>query len=125
MLVFTSTLELPSANVSIVPEVGFAEAIGRVEKQLKTINKASITEREALACAGARVRGIAPADNIRGLCRLRRGGRKKFDIKQNEENAKTREMSLYLQYASENHKVTIVTIKITRLLVGSVQVAAW
>ena len=74
MLVFTSTLELPSANVSIVPEVGFAEAIGMVEKQLKTINKASMTEREALACAGARVGGIGPADNIRGLCRLRRGG---------------------------------------------------
>ena len=73
MLVFTSILELPSANVSIVPE-GLAEAIGMYEKQLKTIKIASVTEREALACAGARVGGIGPADNIRGLCRLRRGG---------------------------------------------------
>ena len=73
VLVFTSTLELPSANVSIVPELGFAETIGIDEKQLKIINNASVTEREALACAGVRVRGIGPADNIRGLCRLRRG----------------------------------------------------
>ena len=73
MLVFTWMLELPTANVSIVPD-GSAEAIGMYEKQLKTINRASITEREALACAGARVGGIGPADNIRGLCRLRRGG---------------------------------------------------
>jgi hypothetical protein len=95
------------------------------EKQLKTINRASITEREALACAGARVRGIGPADNIRGLCRLRRGSWKKFDIKQNKQNAKTSEIPLYLECGDDNHKVTIVTIKITRLLVGSVQVAAW
>ena len=73
MLVFTSTLELPSANVSIVPDE-FAVAIGIDEKQLKTNNNARMTEREALACTGARVRGIGPADNIRGLCRLRRGG---------------------------------------------------
>ena len=125
VLVATSTLVLPSAKVSIVPERGSADPMGIDENTLKTINRARMAEREALACAGARVRGIGPADNIRGLCRLRRGGRKKFDIKQNEENAKTREMSLYLQYASENHKVTIVTIKITSLLVGSVQVAAW
>ena len=73
MLVFTSTLELPSANVSIVPEPEFPEAIGIAEKVLNIIINARITEREALACTGARVRGIAPADNIRGLCRLRRG----------------------------------------------------
>ena len=71
--VATETLELPSANVSIVPEDGSAVANGIDEKRLKTINNARITEREALACAGVRVRGIDPSDNIRGLCRLRRG----------------------------------------------------
>ncbi len=73
LFVTTSTLELPSANVSIVPEVGFAVANGIDENRLKTINNARITEREALACAGVRVRGIGPSDNNRGLCRLRRG----------------------------------------------------
>ena len=34
-------------------------------------------------------------------------------------------MLLNLHYASENHKVTIVTIKITRRLVGDVQVTGW
>ena len=70
-MVLTVILELPSANVSMVPEPKFAEAIGIAEKVLNIIN-ASMTERVALACTGVRVRGIVPADNIRGLCRLRR-----------------------------------------------------
>ena len=73
-------LELPSANVSIVPEPELAEAIGVAEKVLNIIINASMTERVALACTGVRVRGIVSADNIRGLCRLRRGSRKKPDI---------------------------------------------
>ena len=73
MLVLTVILELPSANVSIVPEPEFAEAIGIAEKVLNIIISASMTERVALACTGVRVRGIVSADNIRGLCRLRRG----------------------------------------------------
>ncbi len=39
--------------------------------------------------------------------------------------SKTSVIPLNLQGASENHKVTIVTIKITRRLVGSVQVTVW
>ena len=70
--VFSVTLELPSLNDSIVPEVGFADAIGIEEKTLKIMRIARLTEREALACARARVRGISTADNLRGLCRLRR-----------------------------------------------------
>ena len=71
-MVLTVILELPSANVSMVPEPKFAEAIGIAEKVLNIIINASMTERVALACTGVRVRGIVPADNIRGLCRLRR-----------------------------------------------------
>ena len=74
--VFNTTLELPSLKFSIVPEVGFADAIGIAEKTLKIIRIARLTEREALACARARVRGIGPADNLRGLCRLRRDNQK-------------------------------------------------
>jgi len=88
LLVLTSTLELPSANVSIVPDAGSADAIGKDENVLKTINNARMNEREALACAGVRVRAIGTADNIRGLCRLRRGGRKNLNIQYNYCSAK-------------------------------------
>ena len=85
--VATSTLVLPSANVSMVPVTGSAETIGSEENTLRTINNARMTEREALACAWARVGGIGPADHIRGLCRLRREGRKNIDNKIGSESA--------------------------------------
>jgi len=73
VLVSTSTLVLPSAKVSIVPERGSADPIGIDENTLRTINMARKAERVALACAWGRTGVIGPADNIRGLCRLRRG----------------------------------------------------
>ena len=73
VLVGTSTLRLPSAKVTMVPVTGSADAIGTDENTLRTINRARIAEREALACAWGRAGVIDPADNIRGLCRLRRG----------------------------------------------------
>ena len=124
-MVLTVILELPSANVSIVPEPELAEAIGIAEKVLNIIINASMTERVALACTGVRVRGIVSADNIRGLCRLRRGSRKKHDINGGEFGDRICEGFAIVRARSENHKVTIATIKITCLLVGTGLVATW
>ena len=51
VLVATSTLVLPFAKVSMVPERGSADPIGIEENTLKTINMAIMAERVALACA--------------------------------------------------------------------------
>ena len=48
------TLLLPSANVSMTPDVGLAEAIGVEANKLDTINNARITERVALERLGCR-----------------------------------------------------------------------
>ena len=81
MSVSKSILELPSANVSMVPEVGSAVTKLVDAKRLKTIKIARLTEREALACARVHVRGIEPADDNRGLSRLRRKHRKNINNK--------------------------------------------
>ena len=52
------TLVLPSANVSITPDAGFAVTLGMEANRLDTINKARITERVALDEEGSRVGGM-------------------------------------------------------------------
>ena len=58
VLVATSTLVLPFAKVSIVPERGSADPMGIDVNTLRTINRARMAEREALACACGRTGGI-------------------------------------------------------------------
>ena len=58
-------------NVSIVPEVGFAEADGSVANTLDKINKESMAEREALARVRPRECCIGAPTSRDQLSRLR------------------------------------------------------
>ena len=122
-MVLTVILELPSANVSIVPEPEFAEAIGIAEKVLNIIISASMTERVALACTGVRVR----ASSLRTIS----GGYVAFGVAVEKKPISIGEFGdgicegfAIVGVSSENHKVTIATIKITPLLVGIGQVTS-
>ena len=123
--VATSTLVLPFAKVSIVPKSGSADPIGIEENTLRTISSTRIAEREALVRVCGRTGAIGPADNIRGLCRLRRDDWKKFDNKCAFFPPESLKSWTIPRIDFEFHKVTIVTIKITPRLVGIGQVAAW